>query len=192
MAKDLAEFVDGRKVFSVIGRLYPDKGHRFFFFFFARVRDKHPRVAALIVGDGPERAAIQQSIAKLGLNGCVNMTGFREDMDSIYELTDFLVIPSLTEGLPYTLLEAMAAGIPVIATGVGDIPLLIEDRVTGVLVSPGSETALQSAMDLMLSDPEKRKGMTEKARQKILAEFSRERMLRSAEEMYASLLWKAN
>lgn len=178
----------GNKVFAVIGRLYADKGHRFFLEAFSRVCRDYPHITGLLLGDGPEKYKIAQQVRNLKLEQDVILCGVRSDMNNIYKQIDFLVIPSLTEGLPYVLLEAMASRIPVLATAVGDISLVIDNKVSGYLAEPGDAKALEQGMIDLLKYPDKAKKMAERAYSIISENFSAERMVRNTEKIYTSLL----
>lgn len=178
----------GARVFGVIGRLFPDKGQNQFLEAFAAIADRHPDSYGLIVGDGPDRARLSQRIDALGLQGRVYLCGARKNIKSVYELIDFLVIPSLTEGLPYVLLEAMATGIPVVATAVGDIPLLIEDEVRGYLISPGDVAALTKRMTDLLTKSDLASAMAQQGKALIAARYSAQRMVDETERVYSELL----
>jgi glycosyltransferase involved in cell wall biosynthesis len=109
-------------------------------------------------------------------------------MKRIYDKINFLVIPSLREGLPYTLLEAMAYKVPVLASSVGDIPLLVQDGITGHLVPPGDTEALVKCMNQLLMDPEKSRKMAEKAHRLVMEKYSADRMVSKTEEVYNNVL----
>jgi glycosyltransferase involved in cell wall biosynthesis len=116
------------------------------------------------------------------------MCGVRSDMQSIYEKIDCLVIPSLTEGLPYVLLEAMASRVPVLATAVGDIPKLIDDRRTGHLVTPGDAGALAERMQELLNRTDQTTQIAQWGQRRVLEQFSAEQMVRRTEAMYLDLI----
>jgi glycosyltransferase involved in cell wall biosynthesis len=175
-------------VISVIGRLFPDKGHRFFLIAFSMVCKKHPSAMALIVGDGPLREELSNQIRKMNLEQNVFLCGARSDMKNVYKQTDFVVIPSLREGLPYVLLEAMACEIPVLATSVGDIPLLIQHEVTGYIVSSGDSKALEKYMIELINNPEKAKEMAVRGKQFVIENFSAKKMVKKVEKLYLSLI----
>jgi glycosyltransferase involved in cell wall biosynthesis len=179
---------EGHRVFAVIGRLFPDKGHRFFLRAFSKVWRRNPDITGLIIGDGPQRESISRQISELGLEHAVFLCGARSDMKHVYEKIDFLVIPSLTEGLPYVLLEAMANEIPVLATSVGDIPLLIHDEKTGYIVLQGDEEALTKRMMDLLQYPEKSRKMADEGYKIIQEKFTAENMVNKTEELYTFLL----
>jgi len=175
-------------VFAVIGRLYPDKGHRFFLQAFSNVQKRNPQIQALFVGEGPFREQIEKQIRELGLEDRVFLCGERSDMKWVYEHIDYIVIPSLREGLPYVLLEAMGSGIPVVATSVGDIPLLIDDAESGYLVPPGNIEMLCQRMEDLLNRHEEAALMAKKAKDVVREKFSAERMARHTEEVYQALV----
>lgn len=179
-----------KTIFAVVGRLFPDKGHRFFLEAFARVREKFPDIGGLFVGEGPSANAIRQQINDLGLQDCVTLAGVRQDMQTIYDRIDFLVIPSMTEGLPYVLLEAMASRVPVIASTVGDIPRLLKDRISGHLCPPGDVSMLAARMQEALRSPEKAAAMAEHAFRTVSEKFACQEMLAKLEQVYLSLLTK--
>ena len=174
----------GHKVFAVIGRLFPDKGHRFFLQAFSRIVRSHSAVAALVIGDGPSREDIVRQVRDLGMERQVILCGVRTDMKNVYEKVDFLVIPSLTEGIPYVLLEAMIKKVPVLATEVGGIPKLIEDGVTGYLVPPGDVDSLEKGMAAMLSDPGKLEQLCENAYRIAVERYSAGAMVKRIEGLY--------
>jgi glycosyltransferase involved in cell wall biosynthesis len=179
---------DGHILFSVIGRLYPDKGHRYFLEALARVRQKHPEVKALLVGDGPARPEIEEHVRRLGLEQAVCLLGVRSDMGHIYSYTDCLVISSLREGLPYVLLEAMAMGVPVLATRVGEIPNLIKDGENGLLVPPGDVEALAAGMERYLEAGDRRVLWAERGKELVRRNYSVEAMASKVGSIYAALL----
>ena len=173
--------------FAIVGRLYPDKGHRFFLQAFAKTISVHPKAVLLIIGDGPARKSIEDQIKALGLENFVNMCGVVNNMQEVYERINCLVIPSLREGLPYVLLEAAANLVPVLATAVGDIPQLIEDGKTGYLVKPGSAVELEDRTGRFLSQKDNIKQMVENCYNLFKKKFSADRMVRETEDLYLSL-----
>jgi glycosyltransferase involved in cell wall biosynthesis len=188
-AARLAAF-KGEGVFlaAVVGRLFPDKGHLFFLEAFKRLREAHPGLKALIVGDGPEREALARWIAAHDLEDAVCMSGFVADMPAVYGAIDCLVMPSLTEGLPYTLLEAMHYGVPVIATAVGDIPCLIRPGQTGELIPPGNSSAIHRALGDLIRHPARARQLAAAGQALVRDEFSAAAMARRLENLYLELL----
>jgi glycosyltransferase involved in cell wall biosynthesis len=127
------------RIIGTVGRLSEEKGHSHLLHAAEKVLRTCPDVVFLIVGDGPLREDLQDKALQLAQGGSVNpflFTGVRNDMEEIYSLMDIFVLPSLTEGLPMVLLEAMAAQKPVVATKVGAVPGVIDDGHSGLLISP--------------------------------------------------------
>jgi glycosyltransferase involved in cell wall biosynthesis len=176
-------------VFAVIGRLFPDKGHLVFLEAFAHVRRANEQVCALIIGDGPFRHDIDEYIDRLELGDAVAMLGNRSSMRRLYEKIDCLVIASLREGLPYVLLEAMAMGVNVIATRVGEIPNIIENRRTGLLVEPGDSRQLTEVMLSYLETSEAdRAQWRKKAHQIVHNSYTVDTMTRAIEKIYTEAI----
>jgi glycosyltransferase involved in cell wall biosynthesis len=145
---------DESKVVGMVARLDLQKG---FEHLLRATRDlcvAFPALKVVIVGDGPDRKAIEDMIQRFGLQSNVILAGQHSDMPDIYAAMDIFVLPSLNEGLPMTILEAMAASKPVIATRVGAIPSVIKDGETGLLVDPGETYGLRSAVARLLSAPD--------------------------------------
>jgi len=182
----------GAKVFGVIGRLFPDKGHEFFLEAFRRVVDTDPSAQALIVGGGPLKDHLTDRIRTLALEHHVHLCGVQSDMKSIYDQLDFLVIPSLREGLPYVLLEALACKVPVLATAVGDIPRLVEHGHTGFLVPPADAAALARYMRRLLIDPEEASRMADNGSRLVRERYSATRMAAQTERLYETLLARSS
>ena len=121
-------------VVTIVGRLSPEKGHRTFLETARRMSVDRDNVKFLVVGDGPMRDELHAEAARLGLGERLVFAGFRQDMPEIYALTDVLVSASSIEGLPMTILEAMASRVAIVATRVGGVPEVIKDGETGILV----------------------------------------------------------
>jgi glycosyltransferase involved in cell wall biosynthesis len=149
---------------------------------FARVQDKlNSRL--LLVGDGPERSAIETEIARLSLQKSVTLLGVRSDIPEILAASDVFLLSSNREGLPLAVLEAMAAGVPVVATNVGDLPMIVKDGVTGLLVNPDDECEFANALFELLSNENRAKELGNRAR-KLAEGFSVEAMVRAYESLY--------
>ena len=145
---------DESKMVGMVARLDLQKG---FEYLLRAARDlcvAFPALKVVIVGDGPDRKAIEDMILRFGLQSNVILAGQHSDMPGIYAAMDIFVLPSLNEGLPMTILEAMAASKPVIATRVGAIPSVIRDGETGLLVDPGDTYGLRNAVARLLSAPD--------------------------------------
>jgi glycosyltransferase involved in cell wall biosynthesis len=149
-----------------VARLEPHKGIEFLLRAFAILTELRPDARLTIAGDGADRRKLERLARELGLTGNVAFLGntSREQVGRILDEADVAVLPSLTEGLPVSLLEALARGIPVVASRVGGIPELVQDRVNGLLVPPADSAALAGALKLLVSDPTLRLQLAQSAR----------------------------
>jgi glycosyltransferase involved in cell wall biosynthesis len=143
---------DGSKVVGMVARLDLQKGFEYLLRAARELCATFPELKVVIVGEGPDRNEIENMIQRLGLQSTVVLAGQHSDMPGIYAAMDVFVLPSLNEGLPMTILEAMAASKPVIATRVGAIPKVIQDGETGLLVDPGDTDGLRNALARLLAD----------------------------------------
>jgi glycosyltransferase involved in cell wall biosynthesis len=154
----------------------------------ARRRDD---VRFLVVGDGPQRAETEERARRLGLDGRVVFTGFRMDIPDILAETAVAVSSSLAEAISNSIVEAMAAGVPVVATRVGGTPEAVLDGETGLLVRPRDSSALASAIGRLLDDGELAGRLGRAGRKRIEERFSTERMVRATESVYLELIEEA-
>ncbi|MEQ9692727.1 glycosyltransferase family 4 protein [Shimia sp. SDUM112013] len=157
-----------------VGRLAGVKGVPLLLDAVQDLRQTYPTLTVKLVGDGPERAAIETKAHKMGLAETVEFLGY-QSQDSVAELlknTDMLVLPSFAEGVPVVLMEAMAARRPVVTTRIAGVPELVEDGVSGHVVAAGDLDALKSAISKVLDNPEHAQTMGEAGRTKVVAEYS--------------------
>jgi glycosyltransferase involved in cell wall biosynthesis len=154
----------------------------------ARVRSRWPELQVLLVGDGPERASLEALSSELGLESNAHFLGLRSDVPDILRALDIAVSSSSFEGSPAALLEAMEAGLPVVATSVGGIPDMIDSGVHGLLVEPGDAAALGDAIDALLRDPERAREMGRRGPARPRAEFDLGVMIGRFEALYVELL----
>ena len=138
---------------AVIGRLVPAKGHRYLFEAFVEVVRRYPEASLHVVGIGPLEAELKRLADRLGIAGHVRFHGVRRDILRFLEALDILVVPSILEPFGIVCLEAMAAGVPVVASRVDGIQEIIEDGKTGILVPPGDVPVLAKAILRLLEDP---------------------------------------
>lgn len=179
---------DGCKVVGMVARLDLQKG---FEYLLRAARDlcvAFPALKVVIVGDGPDRKPIEDMINRFGLLSNVILVGQHSDMPGIYATLDVFVLPSLNEGLPMTILEAMAASKPVIATRVGAIPSVIKDGETGLLLEPGDAHGLRSAVARLLSQPDLCRRMGAAAHNWVSRNYTSEAMARKYRQMYDEVL----
>jgi L-malate glycosyltransferase len=185
---------------AVLSRIYQMKGMEYFLESAAIVARRVPEARFLIVGsaftmkegkaieDLALRRELEDRAVRLGLNGKVIFTGFRLDVPEVLSEVSVSVLPSLSEGLSNSLLEAMATGIPVVATRVGGNPEVVEEGVTGLLVPPRDPGALADAIYCILEKRELASRFGQAGRQRVVERFSLERMVRETERLYLSLL----
>jgi glycosyltransferase involved in cell wall biosynthesis len=175
--------VPGRIV--MVGRLAPrQKRHDLAVAAFARVRDRHPSAELVLVGDGPARPAVEALISRMGLSESVRLSGPTADMPAVLEEADCLLLATDYESCPLSVLEAMAAAVPVVASRVGGIPELVLHGRTGLLVTPGDPEALADALDRVLSHPDEARTLGAEGRRIARERFSQERMLSRLVELY--------
>lgn len=135
------------------------------------LRQRCPEAQMVMVGDGPMRAALQSLAQDLGVADMLHFAGVRENMPEVYNALDVLVNSSHTEAMPLTLMEAMASGLPVVATRVGGVPDIVAEGETGFLVAPGDAADIAARTALLLADPALRTHMAVQARQRALEKF---------------------
>ena len=171
-----------------VGRLHPQKSYGDLLEAFARL-DPGRRAQLRIAGRGREKANIEAGIARLGLGERVKLLGLRRDVPQLLGASDLFASASAWEGLPVATLEAMAAGLPVVATAVGDVPRVV-DAASGSLVPAGRPDALGAALDRTVADPALRRRQGEAARRRVAEEFSADawaaRLVALYEEMVRS------
>ena len=161
------------KAIVCVGRLSPEKGQAGLLEAFATVRTKHLGTSLVLAGDGPDRANLEAIVESLGLTDAVKFVGRLTEEEALAEIarSDVFVLPSFMEGLPIVLMEAMAIGVPVIASRVAGIPELIEDGKSGLLFTPSNWKELGDCLDRLLSEEVLRSTLAEQARDKVVAEF---------------------
>jgi len=175
-------------VVGAVGRLDPVKDHAGLLRAFAVLRNDQRAGELVIVGEGPCRAELERHIQELGLSGHVHLLGLRQDVPVLLCGFDVFVLPSVAEGISNTLLEAMATGLPVVATRVGGNPELVEHGVTGALVSAGNPLVLAAALRCYLEDAGLREAHGTAARRRVLQHFTLEQMAQAYGELYVSVV----
>lgn len=171
----LAQFHGDEPVNQIViaaGRLSPEKGFSVLIDAAATFINHYPQTGLLIYGDGPERELLQRRIQELNLQSRVLLPGFCHHLDRVLPAADLLVLPSFTEGLPNVVLEASAAGIPVVATAVGGTPEAVRDGETGYLVPAGHVAQLAQRIQDLLADSTLRQRIGQAGREFVLQEFS--------------------
>ncbi len=177
-------------VIANVGILRSVKGHEVTLRAVKGVTDAFPGAKFLIVGDGPRRKALESLVNTLKISEHVIFTGFIEDIPEVFSFTDVAVLSSWSEGLPQSILQAMAAGVPVVATEVGGVPEVIKHEKTGILVAPGDHEALATGVIRILENPLLLSRMTERAKDTAEKEHSEGHMLDRIENLYRDMLTK--
>ncbi len=177
------------QVFAVVATFKKQKGHRYLIEATAAVISQFPDIRLLLIGDGELRDELKAQTQALSLNEHVHFLGLRTDVPKLLGASDYFVLPSLWEGLPVSLIEAMAAGIPVIATQVSGTKDVMIHNQTGLLVPPGEIEALKDAMQQFLTHPEQAKKMGEAARNRVAENFSAEQQADAYLSLYQQQ-WK--
>jgi len=185
-----AGFRDADILFACVARLQPEKNHRLLLEAFAAGPARAPGTHLLIAGDGPLRRELEGYADRLGLSGQASFLGFRTDVPDLLNAADGFVLPSAYEGCPISVMEAMALGLPVVATAVGGVAELVRGGRTGLLVAPGDLRGLAQALTLLL-DRDRRHAMGGAGRRVALQEFSAQTMVRAYEDLYRSVAARA-
>jgi glycosyltransferase involved in cell wall biosynthesis len=179
---------EARVVGALVARIDGLKGHDTLLHALARLQLEEARVTILIAGDGTERANMERLAYDLGLTtAMVRFLGFRTDVADLLAASDFFVLPSLTEGLPLSILEAMTHGLPTVATAVGGIPELILHGQHGLLVPVQSPVELAEAIAQIAANPEERRALGRSAYTRVRETFSFEQMTELYDDLYFRL-----
>jgi glycosyltransferase involved in cell wall biosynthesis len=178
---------DGRPLVLTPARLDAQKGHRTLFEAIPQV----PDATFLLAGEGPEREPLEALAAQLGIAERVRFLGRREDVPELLAACDVFALPSLYEGSSLAVLEAMAAGIPIVSSAIGGTDELIEDGRSGLLVAPGDAEGLAAALRRVIDDPGLRQSLAARARERVEAGLTREQMAARVSGVYRELLGEA-
>ena len=175
-------------VIGIAAQLIPRKGHDVLLEALPDLVGRWPNLQVLVMGKGPSESAIREQIRALDLSGHVQLVGFVEDLEHVLPSLDFLVHPARTEGLGVVLLQAASAGIAVIACDAGGMPEAVMDQETGLLVPPGDVDALATAIERLLSEPERAEAFGAKGRERMLASFSTSAMAQGNMNVYRAVM----
>jgi glycosyltransferase involved in cell wall biosynthesis len=176
------------RVIGVVGRLTVQKGHRYLLRALVRVRQKCDDVRLVMVGDGPLAETLVGEARHLGVADIVEFMGHRNDAAALMSVFDVVVVPSLWEGFGLVLLEAMAAGRPIIASRVSAIPEIVVDGETGILVPPADPESLSHAIVRLLDDADLADRMGRQGRARLVRVFSVDAMVAGTEAVYDEVI----
>ncbi|MBI2100289.1 MAG: glycosyltransferase [Candidatus Vogelbacteria bacterium] len=172
------DFLENKTVVGTIAELHRNKGLEYAVEAVASI----PNVVYLVIGEGEERARLEKMITEKG--GRVFLLGFIPDASSLLSAFDIFLLPSIKEGLPYVILEAGQANLPVVASAVGGIPDVIQNNETGLLVKPKNPADIARQLEFLISHPAERRRLGENLRQKVSREFSPAAMVKATLTLY--------
>jgi len=179
---------DDSKLAGIVARLVPIKNHRLFLQAAQTVAEAVPQARFLVVGDGELREELEAYSRDLGLDGRVLFTGWRRDLACLYADLDVVALTSINEGTPVSLIEALAAGVPVVTTAVGGVPDVVVDGETGYLVEAGDVKGMAAAIIELLRNPERAKEVGMAGREAVYPRFAAQTLIANVEGLYAELL----
>lgn len=189
---DELEISEASPVVGTVGRLIERKGHEDIITAWPQIRERHPEAHLVLVGDGPHRSALEELIEATGEANSIHLLGRRDDVPSVLDTMDLFVFPSHFEGLPNALMEAMAAGLPIVTTPVDGNAELVTDGETGVFVPVEDPDALAASVIDVLGRPDNGASLGEAARDHVLSEYSIDRMVTEFDKLYRELVSRAS
>lgn len=175
-------------VIGMVAQLIKRKGHRYLLDAVQALRGRHAALQVVLFGQGPLREELEAEVRQRGMADIVSLAGFRTDLPRWLGGLDILAHPADMEGLGVSLLQASAAGLPIVTSRAGGLPEAVADGKTGILTAPGDIPALTAALERLLSDPALRKQMGDAGRSRILAEFSVDAMVQGNLAIYEKVL----
>jgi len=178
-------------VYGTVGRLAETKGQRILLEAFARVYEKYPKSWLVIAGKGRLESELRSLAVELNIHERVLFLGYRTDVPVVLRACDVFVLPSIAEGLPGALLEAMSTGVPVIASRVGGVPEILNSPDAGTMVSPSSVDELANAMERLYNmDEVERNDIGKALRERVRVEFTKEKMISAMTREYLAVMKK--
>jgi glycosyltransferase involved in cell wall biosynthesis len=176
------------KLVGFVGRLEPVKGCSLFIKSIPEVAESYLDSYFVVVGDGTERKSLESLVRELGIENRVYFCGFRDDPTNVFQSLDLFVLPSLNEGIPLAMLEAMSNEVPVVATSVGGIPEVIKDKVNGLLVPSQNVDALAESMLEALNNSNETAKRVIEAQKTILNEFNVQKWIEKIQNIYLEMI----
>jgi glycosyltransferase involved in cell wall biosynthesis len=184
----ILEFCKGRCVLGAVGRLSPEKGYSILLDAFHMVLDSFPNARLIILGEGEARRSLEEKLKNLRIEKQVLLPGYVKDAASYFHLFKLMILSSTTEGLPLVVLEAMQAGIPVVATKVGGLLDLLLEGKCGILVPPGQSRLLADGILRLINDPELQLKLSQRGKLHIRDHYSSKAMALEYQEIYNDLI----
>ena len=179
-------------VVGYVGRLVPIKDLTTLLAGFAAFARRQPRARLLLVGDGESRADLEAEVKALGLEPVLRFAGWQHDLREVYGAMDIVALTSKNEGTPVALIEALAAGLPVVATSVGGVPDVVRHEQTGLLIASGEPTALAHALERLAGDPNLCHRLGTRGRADVAERFGGRRLVQDVTACYRRLLQARN
>ncbi len=183
-------FKENETLLLFIGHLEPFKGIFELLDAFYEISKKNQNVKIIIIGEGHAEKKIKETVAKYNLSDYITFTGkiSPETIQNFYQMADIFVLPSYTEGLPLVVIEAMACGLPVVASCVGGIPEIVKNNINGFLVPPRNKEKLTQKLEFLINDEKLRKKFGEKSLEAIDDEFNIDKKINKFIKLYTSLI----
>jgi glycosyltransferase involved in cell wall biosynthesis len=178
---------DGRRLVGIVARLVPIKAHEIFLEAAQTIRTAAPGTTFLIIGDGERRAELEALAQQLGIADATRFLGWRDDMREVYADLDVVTLCSNNEGSPVALIEALAAGRPVVSTRVGGVPNVVQDGESGLLVPPRDPAALAEGVLTLLRDPARAAELGQAGRRAVFPRHASGRLVQDVERLYLEL-----
>lgn len=175
-------------VIVVVARMDPAKGHINLFKAMPKVLARFAAARLLLIGDGPHKDVLKDNVREMNLDNAVEFKGYVENLPMELSAADIFVLPTLSEGFPITIMEAMAMELPVVSSRVGAISELVLDKQTGLLVEPENPEALADAIIYLLSHPDDAKKMGQAGRDRIHSVFHPKKGIEQMESLYERLV----
>ena len=175
-------------VVGIVGRLVPDKAHEDFIDAVKIISEQDPLIRGLIIGEGKLHRQLKAKVMKMHLEDKIYFLGNRNELPPLYRAMDIFVMSSIREGFPLTILEAMAANIPIVATDVGGVGECIEHEKDGILVPARNPKALATAIQILFADPSLMEELAKNASEKVWSQFSVQKMTQDHEALYQEIL----
>lgn len=175
-------------VIGTVGRFFPQKGQKYLLEAVAKVRNKFPHIAVFVIGDGSLKEELQDHTKKLNIEQNIIFTGVRRDIPALLSAMDIFIFPSLWEGFGNALVEAMAAGKPIIATDIPSVREILNSGKSGIVVPPANSEAIARSLDLLLSDRALAENLGNAARERALSSFTIDSTVRGYSSLYRSIL----
>ena len=186
--RNLMGFTDHHLVLGYVGRLSEEKGLKYLIEGVLDLLAKNLPIKLVLIGEGPQRQQLESLTKEKGIGNSVCFLGFQQDVESWLPMMDIFVLPSLTEGTPLALLEAMSCGIPVVASSVGGVPDIIKSGTNGILVRPGNSQEIRNAIGLLSMDKNIRLKMGKEGKATMQAEYNMQSWIRNIEAEYLKVL----